>query len=346
MGSTQDARNAYREHIAGFTTSGKNYAKPYLKAGWVWPRVRYFAGGQISRPYIDLRVHPAAVAYHQALAAIFLFHGYSFDETAGGTVNMRNIGGSAQWKLDKQVRLQHPYATSLHAHGLAIDINPSKNPFGSSRPDEFDQARWARLVSDFKAIHTVDDILATKWGGDWSIDDDMHIEPTLCTRAQLSRGIDFSAIPGWDSYRIWAPQPTRPPPPPEEDGMSIKRGDPPSKGCAEIQKALRIFYGQNNGTWPPWDGVSQYDGQPFAVGEDGDPGATFETNVRNAQKRLGIAESGVADGFTCAYLLAGYGSGDEMDAGDVAAKIAAHAAEPTAHAHRHAEGRTGLPLKP
>ena len=341
MGSTQDARNQYREHIGGFYTSGSRYGKPYLKNGWRWPRVRYLAGGQVGRPYIDLKVHPAAVGWHQALAAIYLHHGYPFLELAGGTVSMRNIGGIDPARIREQVRRQYPLATSLHGHGLPIDINPSKNPIGSSRPDELDQPQWQRMIQDAKNIRTIDGVRTTKWGGDWRIDDDMHTEPSLCTRAQLERGIHFEAVPGWDAYRIWAGNPTQPPPPSEEDGMSIKRGDPATKGCAEIQRALTIHFGQNNGSWAPWNDVSQYDGLAFGPGEDGDPGATFEANMKNAQKMLGISATGVADGFSSAFVLAGWGAGGTDS--DVDAKITAHAAIGTAHGHRHAEGTTGPP---
>lgn len=347
MGSTQDARSQYREHIAGFYTSGPNYGKPYLRNGWRWPRVRYAAGGsQYPKGYVDLRVHPAAVGWHQALAAIYLHHGYLFLEQAGGTVSMRNITGASAARIAEQVRRQYPLATSLHGHGLPIDINPSKNPYGSSRPDELDQPRWQRMIQDAKNIRTIDGILTTKWGGDWRVDDDMHTEPTLCTRAQLERGIRFETVPGWDAYRAWANNPTEPPRPPEEDGMSIKRGDPASKGCAEMQKALRVFFRQDNGTWDPWPGTSHYDGVAFQTGEDGDPGATFEANVKNAQGIMGIPKTGVADGFTSAFILAGYGTttgGGGVTAGQVDQKISAHNVDIKSHRHRHDEGVTGLP---
>jgi hypothetical protein len=346
VGSTQDARNAYREHIGGFYTSGRNYGKPYLKNGWRWPLVRFAAGGDIGKPYIDLKVHPAAVAYYQAVAAILLFWGYTFNEWAGGTVSMRNIGGISATRIAEQVRRQYPLATSMHSI-FAFDINPSKNPIGSSRPDELDQARWQRMIQDIKNITTISGHKPTKWGGDWRIDDDMHFEPTACTRRQLESGIKTTTVPGWGAYAAWAPEPTRPLPPPEEDGMSIKRGDPKSKGCAEAQKAMRQFFGQDNGNWPPHPGASHYDGLAFNPGEDGSPGATFETNVKNSQKMVGIAETGVFDGFTAGYILAGYGAGGGagLSAAGVDKKVATHAADPAGHGHRHPEGTSGQPIK-
>ena len=347
MGSTQDARSSYREHIGGFYTSGKKYGKPYLKNGWRWPLVRFAAGGAIGKPYIDLRVHPAAVPYYQAVAAILLFHGYTFNEWAGGTVSMRNIGGVAHRRIEEQVRRQYPLATSMHAHGLAFDINPSKNPIGSSRPDELDQARWQRMIQDIKNITTTSGHKPTKWGGDWNIDDDMHFEPTACTRRQLETGIRTTTVPGWGAYAAWAAAPTRPPPPPEEDGMSIRRGDPTTLGAAEAQKAMRQFFGQDNGDWKPYPGSSHYDGLRFQPGEDGSPGETFEANVKASQKMVGIAETGVFDGFTAGYILAGYGadSGGGLSPADVDKKIAVHAGDPAGHAHRHPEGTSGQPIK-
>jgi len=128
--------------------------------------------------------------------------------------------------------------------------------------------------------------------------------------------------------------------------MSIRRGDPTTEGCAEAQKAMRQLFGQDNGNWDPYPGTSHYDGLPFAPGEDGSPGETFEANVKASQKMVGIAETGVFDGFTASYILAGYGADSGgLNGAAVDKKIAIHAGDPAGHRHRHPQGTSGQPIK-
>lgn len=208
MATTQDTRKAYREAHGGYYRTGTKYGRPYLASGWQWATVPFLGGGAYAPVYLA-RVHPAAAPAFAALASCFLHWGYDFRESAGGTISLRNITGAKQERIDQQVAEQYPYATSLHAHGLALDINPSKNPYGSSKPDELDLPQWAAMVQAVRSIRTVDGRTVFKWGGDWSIDDDMHFEPSACTRTELQRGIDHSSVAGWLEYQAWAgdPQP-------------------------------------------------------------------------------------------------------------------------------------------
>lgn len=312
--NTQDARSQYREHIGGFFRSGTNYGKPYLKPGWVWSKVRFPAGGPYTSGYVSLSVHPTAEPAMRALASTFLHYGYLFKESAGGTVSMRNITGASKTKIAAQVVAQYPYATSLHAHGVAVDINPSKNPYGSSRPDELDEPKWQGMITSVKRIQTVDGHLVFRWGGDWSNDDDMHFECIQCTRPQLERGIKLTSVEGWAAYQAWAGNPTLPPTnPPNQGDEILKRGDK-GKAVAEYQHAGKKFWGWNNGTFTPFAGKSSYDGQNFGPGEDGSFGATMETNVKAFQKSQGLPENGVIGDVTGAMLLAGYGSAGTTDA--------------------------------
>lgn len=300
--TTQQARANYREPIGGFYVSGKDRGKPYLRSGFSWGRVTYLAGGS-SYPSgkVSLRVHPAVVPAHQALAAVFLFHRYAFRETAGGTVSMRNITGASSAAITRQIAEQFPFATSLHAHGLPIDINPSKNPYGSSKPDELDLPKWRQLIADAKAIETIDGHRVFKWGGDWSNDDDMHFEPTNCTRPQLVRGISTASIRGWNEYVAWLGGS------PIEVEVIMKRGDK-GQTVAELQKALADLWGMDNGSWTPMAGKSAFDGKAFGPGQDGIYGTTCENNVKAVQKKLGLPETGVADATTVALVFAKYGS--------------------------------------
>jgi len=207
--NTQQARGQYREHIGGFYTSGKNYGKPYLKSGWSWATVRFLAEGpSYPNGYVDLKVHPSMKDAMVALASVFLHHGYAFRETAGGTVNMRNITGASTIAIARQVKEQYPYATSIHSI-TALDINPSKNPYGSGW-DELEEGAYKHVPADIRKILTVAGFKVFRLGMDWSNDDAMHFEPTECTRAQLEAGIRWSTVVGIDKYRIWAAMPNLP----------------------------------------------------------------------------------------------------------------------------------------
>lgn len=72
---------------------------------------------------------------------------YFFLESGGGTYNCRTIAGSSEW--------------SLHAYALALDLNPSKNPDGSTQTDQPEgfRADCKALVAGNRRIFM--------WGGDW-----------------------------------------------------------------------------------------------------------------------------------------------------------------------------------
>lgn len=128
--------------------------------------------------------------------------------------------------------------------------------------------------------------------------------------------------------------------------MLLKKGST-GQAVAELQKIMNERFKQNNGSFTPLAGKSQFDGQPFAPGEDGDFGPTCETNVKNVQGILGQAKTGVVDDLLWSALVYHrYGStgGGGLSATEVDAKIAAHAsqrASTTIHPHGHDEGSTG-----
>jgi hypothetical protein len=118
---------------------------------------------------VEARTAPA----WEAFADVQRRHGYLFREAAGGTYNCRQIAGSD--------------AYSLHAYGLALDLNPSKN--GPQGTPTCDQPVGFRLA--VKALRTA----ATgrqifSWGGDWSaaVQDPMHWQ-IGATPAELAEGI-------------------------------------------------------------------------------------------------------------------------------------------------------------
>ena len=123
---------------------------------------------------------------------------YRFRESAGGTYNCRVIGGTNRY--------------SLHSYGLALDLNPSKNPWHTHRTDQPKAFRDAA-----KAIHTGNGKRVFEWGGDWALSsaDPMHWEIDV-SHADLRTGVHD---PGHG--------PTTPPTTPsEEDAMlPLRKGD-------------------------------------------------------------------------------------------------------------------------
>lgn len=112
----------------------------------------------------------------RAFAQVMEAHDYRFRETDGGTYNCRRIAGSTSY--------------SLHAYGLALDLNPSDNPYGTNRTDQ-----PAAFRSSIKAI-TADGRQVFAWGGDWtgSGSDPMHWQ-IGATPAELSNGLDLPNLP-------------------------------------------------------------------------------------------------------------------------------------------------------
>jgi len=101
-----------------------------------------------------LYVATPAVPIFEALAHIMADEGYLFRETAGGTYNCR--------------------PPSLHAFALAVDINPSKNPYQCPLVTDM-PASFVSRVKGIKASGKQ----ALIWGGDWPCSnppDPMHLQ--------------------------------------------------------------------------------------------------------------------------------------------------------------------------
>ena len=151
------------------------------------------------------QVNPAAVAAFAALADALRRTGYRA-RRAGG-YNCRNVA---------QASSAQPPRVSLHAYGLAVDIDENVNPhrhnvsgpiiFSSEPSQEGRQQEVAAgvagtsftpaQVAAVEAIRTIDGLRVFGWGGRWrSSHDAMHFEIRL-TPAELRRGI--VALPASD----------------------------------------------------------------------------------------------------------------------------------------------------
>ena len=138
---------------------------------------------------------PAAEAF-QRLAAIMLRHGYDIRPADTDSYNCRTITGG---KLK-----------SLHAYGIALDINWQTNPYRDhpgTRPPRFspkptqseraadvaagqaDTDMTAAMIAEIEALTTVDGLRVFKWGGHFgTLKDAMHFELDVGPD-ELARGI-------------------------------------------------------------------------------------------------------------------------------------------------------------
>lgn len=79
---------------------------------------------------------------------------------------------------------------SLHAYGIAADINARTNPYGRALITDMPSA----MVSAIRAIKTDDGVQVFRWGGDYSTNRDaMHYE-IVASPKELSAGLDWSTV--------------------------------------------------------------------------------------------------------------------------------------------------------
>lgn len=124
---------------------------------------------------VDARIIPAV----QALDATMLAHRYTTRAADTGAYVCRQITGGTGY--------------SLHAYGIAIDINWSTNPYSAANRLITDMP--PAMVSDITAMRTASDAPVWGWGGNYrSIKDTMHYE-VVCTPADLATGIQGGPSP-------------------------------------------------------------------------------------------------------------------------------------------------------
>lgn len=79
---------------------------------------------------------------------------------------------------------------SLHAYGIAADINARTNPFGSRLITDMPLA----MVAAIKGIKTRDGLDVFRWGGDYqTVKDAMHYE-VVASPEEMARGIDRDSV--------------------------------------------------------------------------------------------------------------------------------------------------------
>lgn len=125
---------------------------------------------------------PTVRFWRDAFVPLMTIHGVTITERASGTYANRPITGGT--------------LPSLHAAALALDINPTANPYSST----FRSSLPPAFVAAVMAIKTTDGRPVIRWGGDWDGDpttphgmyDTMHFEITR-TPAEMET-VDYSTV--------------------------------------------------------------------------------------------------------------------------------------------------------
>ncbi len=136
------------------------------------------------------RVTIAAEAAEAFRALDTVMHAFGYAPRAGDTggFNCRPITGGK--------------AFSLHAYGIAVDINWNSNPYRADNVLVTDMP--ATMVSAIKAIRTTGGAAVFRWGGDYrTVKDAMHYE-VVASRSEMGDGID------WATVRLEPPDPSDP----------------------------------------------------------------------------------------------------------------------------------------
>jgi hypothetical protein len=114
-------------------------------------------------------VDPRIVEATRALNDVLARWGYKTRRADTGAYNCRKITGGRGY--------------SLHAYGIAVDINWDTNPYGATKTD-----MPSGMVDEIEAIRTTAGLPVWEWGGDWRTPDTMHYE-IAASPAELAAGI-------------------------------------------------------------------------------------------------------------------------------------------------------------
>lgn len=164
------------------TTTLRNWWAPACQGPFT--RLTLHGGGRVT-------VRTPIVAAVRALDDCLRVHDYRTRTDDTGAYNCRKITGGTGY--------------SLHAYGIAVDLNWLSNPYGRRLVTDMPAA----MVADIKAIRTRNGKRVWRWGGDYSGNKDaMHFE-VICHPADMATGIDPASLP----HRT-------PPPAPQEDDMA------------------------------------------------------------------------------------------------------------------------------
>lgn len=126
------------------------------------------------------RISVAADAAEAFRALDEVMHAFAYAPRSGdtGAFNCRPITGGT--------------AFSLHAYGIAADINWNSNPYRKDNRLVTDMPK--AMVDGIKAIRTEEGAQVFRWGGDYNtVKDAMHFE-IVASRTEVAAGIDWATV--------------------------------------------------------------------------------------------------------------------------------------------------------
>lgn len=159
VGSLSSGNGFQAAGTGGPTTGNSKLSNAKLRELWApkcagpWGRVQLHGGR------ITAQVRASIVDATNALNSKLVKYNYQVVESGSGAFNCRNIAGTN--------------TPSLHSFGIAIDINPTRNPYTSSLTTDMPSA----MVNEILALRTNSGAQVWNWGGNWSKRKDaMHFE--------------------------------------------------------------------------------------------------------------------------------------------------------------------------
>jgi hypothetical protein len=129
-------------------------------------------------PGVRVNVHRMATEAYEAMASVILAHRYAVRAADTGAYNCRTItGGSGH---------------SLHAYGIALDINWNSNPYRADNKLITDMP--PAMVQDILKIRTRTGKQVFRWGGNYrTVKDAMHYELVI-SPAEAAERIDWKTV--------------------------------------------------------------------------------------------------------------------------------------------------------
>lgn len=143
-----------------------------------WATVALNGAGKVS-------VRPAVVEAVKALNLVLKTYGYVTRAADTGAYNCRRITGGTGY--------------SLHAYGIAVDINWQTNQYGRTLRTDMFKPGDHRMPYRIQDIRTNNGRQVLRWGGLYSGNKDpMHFE-VVCSPADLRTGINWKTVHGYVS---------------------------------------------------------------------------------------------------------------------------------------------------